>query len=155
MLIADTHCHVGTNWYEPVETLLYLMAANGVDKALLVQGVKMCIYDNSYLIESIRRYPGRFSAIGKVDTDRSDAPDQLEQLVKQGIEGVRLKPMMRSPGTDPLAIWRKAAQLGIPVSVQGAAEQIISAEFREVITSFPTLNLIIEHLGNCGSDTAP
>ena len=62
MVVVDTHCHVSPYWYEPVETLLYQMNSNGVDKAVLIQ--MGGDYDNSYLIECVRRFPGRFSAVG-------------------------------------------------------------------------------------------
>ena len=29
MVIVDTHCHASLDWYEPVETLVYQMDANG------------------------------------------------------------------------------------------------------------------------------
>ncbi len=65
-------------------------------------------------------------------------------------------PATRSPGSDPLAIWRKAAELGIPVSCQGSdVEQFGSAEFESVIQEFPNLNIVIEHLGGGGQDTTP
>ena len=36
-MIIDTHCHVGVNWFEPVESLLFQMNENDVEKALIVQ----------------------------------------------------------------------------------------------------------------------
>ena len=48
MVVVDTHCHVSAYWYEPVETLLYQMTTNGVDKAVLIQMSQVRIYDNSY-----------------------------------------------------------------------------------------------------------
>jgi L-fuconolactonase len=138
--------------YEPVETLLDQMNRHGVAKATLVQiGGE---YDNAYLIECMRRFPGRFSVVGLVDTDRPDAPAHLEQWAAQGVEGIRLGPLARSPGRDPLAIWRKAAALGLVVSAQGSAvEAFASPEFEDVIQELPTLNIIIEHLGGGGQDT--
>ena len=155
MVIVDTHCHVSPYWYEPVETLLYQMNNNGVDKAFLIQLGQIRIYDNSYLIECIRRFPGRFSAACIVDTNSPDAPDRLEGWVNQGIEAIRLRATLQSPGSDSLAIWRKAADLGIAVSVQGTVEEFGSPEFENVIKELPSLNIIIEHLGGAGQDTAP
>src|SRR5712691_7188035 len=119
MVVVDTPIHASPYWYEPVETLLDQMNRHGVAQATLIQiGGE---YDNSYLIECMRRFPGRFAVVGLVDTDRPDAPERLEEWVKQGVEGIRLRPLARSPGRDPLAIWRKAAELGIMVSAQGSA----------------------------------
>jgi L-fuconolactonase len=155
MVVVDTHCHVSAHWYEPVETLLYQMTTNRVDKAVLIQISNVRTYDNSYLIECLRRFPGRFSAVAVVDTDRPDAPERLEEWVKQGIEGIRLRSTLRSPGSDPLAIWRKAAELGIAVSSQGTVDEFSSQEFEDVIKELPNLNIIIEHLGGGGQDTKP
>ena len=154
MVVVDTHCHASPYWYEPVETLLDQMNRNGVDKATLIQiGGE---YDNSYFVECVRRFPGRFSAVALVDTDRPDAPERLEEWVKQVVEGIRLRPIARSPGRDHLAIWRKAAEFGIAVSAQGSAvDEFSSQEFESVIKELPNLNIIIEHLGGGGQDTKP
>ena len=153
MLIVDTHCHATPYWFEPIEILLDQMTRNGVDKAALIQ--IRGVYDNAYLIECMRRFPGRFSVVTIVDTDRPEAPDQLEEWVRQGAEGVRLAPTVRSPGSDPLAIWRKAADLGIVVSSLGSAEEFASPEFESIIKEFPGLSIIIEHLGGAGGDRTP
>ena len=154
VVVVDTHCHASPYWYAPVESLLDEMIRAGVDKATLVQIGG--IYDNSYFIECMRRLPGRFSVIGMVDTDRPNATERLEEWVKEGMEGIRLGPATRSPGSDPLAIWRKADELGIPVSCQGSdVDQFGSAEFESVIQELPNLNIVIEHLGGGGQDTTP
>jgi L-fuconolactonase len=153
MVIVDTHCHALPHWFEPVEVLLHQMNVNGVDKALLVQVRGQ--FDNRYIFECMRRFPGRFSAVVIVDTDRPDAPETLERLVREdGAEGVRLGPTVRSPGRDPLAIWRKAAELGIVVSSLGSSAGFTSAEFVEVVRTFPALPIIVEHLGGIGANEA-
>ena len=154
MVVVDTHCHASPYWYAPVESLLDEMSRAGVDKAILVQIGGM--YDNSYLIESARRYPGRFSVVAMVDTDSPDAPRRLEELQAQGVEGIRLGPTVRSPGGDPMAIWRKAAELDMVVSCQGSGVQAFgSPELENVITELPDLKIVIEHLGGGGEDTTP
>ena len=66
------------------------MYRHGVDKAVLVQINGW--FDNSYPIECMRRFPGRFSVVAVVDTDQRDAPGQLEAWVEQGGEGIHLRP---------------------------------------------------------------
>lgn len=146
MLIVDTHCHATPIWYEPVESLIYQMDRNGVEKAVLVQ--IQGYFDNEYQFECEKRYPGRLVSVVIVDTRRADAPQQLEQLAKRGARGVRLLADARSPGGDPLAIWRKVDELGLPVSCAGTREQFASDDFVQVIESLPTLPVIIEHLGS-------
>ena len=148
MVVIDTHCHASPYWYEPVEILVDQMYRHGVDKAVLVQINGW--FDNSYAIECMRRFPGRFSVVVVVDTDQRDAPDQLEEWVEQGSEGIRLRPTTRSPGRDAFAIWKKARDLGVPVSCVGTIEQYASPDFEVLIQEFPELKIIVEHLGGVG-----
>ena len=69
--------------------------------------------------------------------------------------GVRLRPMERSPGRDPIAIWRKASELGMIVSCFGTREDYASDEFRKLVEELPDLCIIIEHLGFVGRDAQP
>jgi L-fuconolactonase len=154
MIIVDTHCHASPYWYAPVESLLDEMMRSGVEKAVLIQIAG--IYDNTYEIECLRRFLGRFAAVAMVDTTSPDAPERLAEWVKQGIQGIRLNPNERSKGSDPLAIWRKAAGLDVPVSCQGSnVDAFGSREFENIIKELPDLKIIIEHLGGGGGDTTP
>ena len=158
MVVVDTHCHASPAWYEPVEILLDQMNRNGVDKAVIVQIRGW--YDNAYPVECMRRFPGRFSVVAVVDTDSPDASERLEDWVERGVEGVRLGPDVRSPGNDPLAIWRKAAELGILVSSIGPVHGFASPGFESIVKELSSLKIIIEHLGGVGGiqggqDTTP
>ncbi len=145
MLIADSHCHVSSTWYEPVETLLFQMDQNDVQHALLIQ--YMGQVDNDYQARCLERFPGRFASIVMVDTTQPDAPDTLAKLAERGAAGVRLSAGTRSPGEDPLAIWRKAEELGLATSCAGGADQFASDEFAALVEAVPDLPIIIEHLG--------
>lgn len=145
MMIVDSHCHVSRSWYEPVETLLFQMERHGVGHAVLVQMQGQT--NNDYQFECVRRYPGRFAPVVIVDTDRADAPEALRRLAEQGASGVRLRATTRSPGDDPLAIWRAAGDLGLAVSCFGASAEFASDAFAEMIASLPDVRIVIEHLG--------
>lgn len=148
MLIVDTHVHVALHTYEPVEMLLTQMQYNNVEKTVLVQSTTTT--DNSYVIECMRRFPGRFSVVGRVDVESPNALRDLEQLHRVGAESLRLRNFHRSPGSDPLAIWRKAQDLGMSVSVGGPAEVFASQEFSRLVESLPDLKMVLEHLGGMG-----
>ena len=145
MPIIDTHCHAAPMWYESVESLIYHMDQNEVAQALLVQ-IKG-YYDNAYQFACAQRYPGRLRSVVAVDLTRPDAATALERLVDQGACGVRISTDGRSPADDPLVIWRKAAQWGLPVSCGGARAQFADPAFANLIEALPTLPIIIEHLG--------
>ncbi len=145
MLVVDTHVHASPHWYEPIESLLYHMSANGVEKATLVQFEGQ--FDNSYLFECVRRYPGRFAPIVIVDAQRPDAAQTVRDLAKQGAGGLRMRVWARSPGSDPLALWRTCNELGLPLSCNGKESEIASPEFRDLVRGLPDTRIVIEHLG--------
>lgn len=145
MPTIDSHCHVSPLWYEPVETLLYQMDRNGVDGAVLIQLLGQT--DNAYQQDCLRRYPGRFASVVLVDHTRPDAVEQLRRLADDGASGVRLRPAMRSPGSDPLAIWRAAAELGLAVSSPGGPADFTAPSFAELLAELPTLQVVVEHFG--------
>jgi L-fuconolactonase len=136
MDIVDAHCHASPCWYEPVESLLYQMDRNCVERAVLVQIRGQT--DNDYLFECVRRYPDRFVPVVLVDPARPGAERELERLAERGARGVRLEATARSPGNNPLAIWRKAAQLGLPVSTRGSSADYAADEFAQLIRPCPT-----------------
>jgi len=158
MDIVDAHCHASPCWYEPVESLLHQMDHNGVDHAVLVQIRGQT--NNDYLFECVRRYPDRFVPVVLVDPTRPGAERELERLAGRGARGVRLEATARSAGDDPgdhpgddprddgLAVWRKAAQLGLPVSTRGSSADYAADEFAQLVQAMPDLTVIIEHLGS-------
>ena len=145
MVVLDSHCHVSNVWYEPVETLLFQMDRNGVGGAVLIQMLGQ--FDNTYQQACLRRYPGRFASVVMVDANAPEATEHLRRLAEDGASGVRLRPGARSPGSDPLAIWRAAADLGFSVSCPGTAGDFASQAFSDLVTDVPRLRVVVEHLG--------
>ena len=153
MIIVDTHVHTSPYWFEPIDILLWQMNMNRVDKAAVFQYDNQ--FNNRYLIELARHFPGRLSAIAEVDTERADASEILRQWVKEGVEGLRLTATTRSPGKDPLAIWRTCAELDLPVTCLGKGSEFVSDEFRKLVQAVPEAPIIIEHLGSTPRDEQP
>ncbi len=146
MVIVDAHCHVSQSWYEPVEVLLAQMERNGVGHAVLIQMQGQ--FNNHYQVECLRKYPGKFASVVLVDPSSADAPETLSRLAAEGASGVRLSATTRSPGGDPLLIWREVERLGLAVSCAGAASDFASAEFAGLVESLPGLTIVLEHLGS-------
>ena len=156
MLIIDTHTHAGPNWFEPIEMLIHQMELNGVSKALLVQHGKPEFghYDHSYLYECRRRFPGKFALAVIVDTLSQDPLGDLERHRADGAVGVRMTPVTRSLGEDPLSLWRKADELGMFITCMGNVEEFASDEFASIVSEFPDMPIIIEHLAGGGESSA-
>ena len=153
MLIVDSHCHAGTSWFEPIESLLFQMDRNDVHVGVLIQ--HRGVYDNAYLLDCVRRFPGRFVVAAMVGSSRPEATADLERWAEQGAVAVRLGPTERSPGSDPLAIWRTASELGLAVSSLGEPDQFASNEFRDLLAALPELTVVIEHLAGVNVGARP
>ncbi len=145
MLRVDGHCHVSPVWYEPVETLRDQMARHHVDQAVLVQALGQ--YDNAYLEACVGAYPEQFVAVVAVDVAKPEAADDLSKLAERGATGVRLRPEARSPGADPLAVWRAAERAGLAVSCVGSSAKFATPEFESLARALPSLPIVLEHLG--------
>ncbi len=137
-MIIDSHTHAGTSWFEPVETLIHQMDANGVQKAVLIQHGGM--YDNQYLLDCAARHNGRFSVVGMVDEASASAPEDLAGWADRGVTGVRLTP------SSPENLWKAAAEIGLTVSCRQDVAAFASGQFTDLVAKLPeSMPIVVEH----------
>ena len=153
MLIIDTHCHAGRNWFEPIETLDFQMNRCGVGGTVLIQHGGT--YDNAYLFDEAAKRPGRFKVVVLVDPASSDPEGDLTRLAEAGAAGVRLDPGQRFNTSGPIDLWVKAGELGLVVSVRGNAANLASVEFKEIVQTCSETEFVIEHLAFVGITDPP
>ena len=150
MEIIDSHCHAGLSWFEPIEMLITQMDLNNVGKGVLIQ--HKGVHDNSYLFDCADRFPGKFYVVVLVEVKNIKATDHLQNLVDAGAHGVRLQPADHSDGPDPLAIWKKAQSLGLPVSTLGTLSEFASSWFEEMVRELSELTIVLEHMAGVGHE---
>lgn len=144
MLIVDSHVHIGVNWGEPADVMIYQMDANKVAHAVLV--AHNGNYDNSYLFDSVKEYEGRFTVVGMVDLNAADCIAALAALRKQGGAGIRINLRKENEWSPDNAAFKAAGDLGLVISVIGKAENFASAAFRKLLDNFPGTHFCLEHL---------
>ena len=171
-MIIDTHLHVWSDDAErypfaegraqvsggSVELLNQTMDEVGVDKAVIVQPIYY-LFDNRYVADCLRRFPGRFAAIGLVNPKAPDAPDRLEKLVREdGFGGLRIHSSRlghpsewAAPDQDPL--WRRSEELGTCFIVHGPAANLPHLE--PIIGRFPEVPVVLDHIGGAPTDEEP
>ena len=181
-VVVDTHVHIWSDdlvtypmargWERPpdhrasAERLIEEMDRAGVAAAVLVQ-TPWYGEDNRYLVEAMRRYPGRFAAVGYLEDPLApDAPERLErQYHEDGFRGVRLhlwdvrrgRPDERvtqgvlDGAVDPLL--RRARALGVPVAFLNRPPS--HAAILAVADRFPDLVVVVDHLGHPDPREAP
>lgn len=153
MSIIDTHTHVGLNWFEPVETLLSVMSANGVSRALLVQHGGY--YDHEYLFECKERFPETFKVVAALDAEDPDPIATVHKLAERGAAGLRLTPNFRPVVGTSLAVWRAAGELGMAVSCQGRMDLFGSAAFLRLLDGCQKTPVVLEHLAGVRQAAPP
>jgi L-fuconolactonase len=136
------------------EMLLGLMKANGVSRTVLIQVIHYR-YDNSYVASVMKRYPGTFQAVCRVDPLDPAAPDHLSELTEQGFRGVRISPASGAsgdwfdgPSMPPL--WKRCRDLRVPMTVLAPIQRMPGAA--ALLEKVPDLTVVIDHMADCPVD---
>ena len=136
------------------ETLLELMKANGVARTVIIQVIHYK-YDNNYLAGVLKRFPGIFQGVCRVDPLDPAAPDRLSRLTAQGFRGVRLSPAgnaggdwFRGPLMPPL--WKRCQDLKVPMTVLAPIARM--PEVAALLEKLPDLTVVVDHMADCPID---
>ena len=136
-----------------IDGLIAAMNEAGVAKAAIVQASTCYGYDNSYLVDSIARYPHRSTAVGSVDTLQPDAPERIRYWMGRGITGLRLftggstagfdSSMLDDPRSFPA--WELCSEAGLSMCLQTNPSGL--AHVAGLAKRFPKVRIILDHLG--------
>ncbi|HUO22343.1 MAG TPA: amidohydrolase family protein [Caulobacteraceae bacterium] len=135
-----------------VETLVAAMDEAGVDKAAVVHSSTTYGFDNSYVVDSCNRYPGRLLAVGSVDVLQPDAVQTIRQWVDKGLGGLRLFTGGSTKDFDPAELedpkaypaWELCGELGLPMCIQTGP--IGLPQVTALAKRFSNVNIILDHL---------
>jgi predicted TIM-barrel fold metal-dependent hydrolase len=126
----------------------------GVQRVVLIQ-MSFYRYDNSYMVDSIRRYPGGiFAGVGIVNSAAAGVADTMKKLSGQGVRGFRI-----TPGGDPQnwldtpgmrTMWETGAKLRLAMCPLIGADALPSVA--RMCTRFPDTPVVIDHLARIGAD---
>lgn len=139
------------------EDLLSQMDSAGIAKAALVQASTAYGYDNSYVIDSARRFADRFVAVCCVDPLAPEAEATVKEWAQAPeIAGIRLfttgstmtdqGDWLNDEATRPF--WTAAEATGLPVCVQmrlGGLPQLLA-----VLQEYPAATIVLDHMAYPG-----
>lgn len=144
-MLIDGYSHCGISKYRPVEDVLEVMRAAGVERAVLCQHLGE--YDNSYLAGVVRQSPQTFAAVCLVDPSGPDAVAELEKWHAIGaFRGVRLYAGWLD---EYESMWARAVDLGLTLVIyasEGAAFAV--PPVARFMSAHPDARLVMTHLGN-------
>jgi L-fuconolactonase len=166
MTVVDAHLHVFSDdparypydgrWGmipkepTPVEELIACMDANGVDKAVMVQGAAY-LYDNRYMAACRARFSDRLAAVALLDPRAPGAADRLEEFWERDrIQGFRLYPIRDEDASwlheaSQDGVWARAGKLGVPLIAFIGMPQL--PHLGRIAERHPETAVLIDHLG--------
>lgn len=146
-----------TDYTVTAEALIALMDQQQVATACVVQRGHLYGYDNRYIIEAGRRFPGRLLPVVILDTQDAATPALLAQMARtQGVRGLRLantRPAqldtawMASPAA--MEVWKTCADLQLPVALIFFKNQLpwVLPLLHYIAKLYPQLPILIDHMG--------
>jgi L-fuconolactonase len=176
--LFDTHAHlISDDWetYRPrplrpdlptpkrtdytvtAESLIQMMDEHHVPTACVVQRGHLYGYDNSYIIDSARKFPGRLLPVVILDAQDPETPARFTHMVKhEGVRGFRMantRPShldtawMSSPAA--MQVWKACADLNVPMTLIFFYNQLCyTLPLLHIIAKmYPSLPILIDHLG--------
>ncbi|MFO1023452.1 MAG: amidohydrolase family protein [Planctomycetales bacterium] len=167
-LIIDTHLEVWTNDPKfpfrhpenpnlpfqkiqgPIENQVAQMKEFGLKYAVLINP-RFYGWDNSYIADSLKRFPHLFVAHGLLDPLNPKAAEKLRYWVQEhNFQGMRFSPIyhpnstwLNDKGQYPL--WKEAEKLGVVFNYYIAPHQMPMLE--EMCGRFPGVKVVVDHAG--------
>jgi len=174
--LFDTHAHlIADDWdtYRPrpftpdlpvpekpdftvtAERLVALMDEHGVEHACLVQRGHVYGYDNSYILDSARKFPARLHPVVILDTQDPATPAAYRRMVESDhVAGFRMansRPWLLDTAwvSSPTAleVWQACADLGTPLTLIFFNNQLsyLLPLTKMLAREFPQLPIILDH----------
>lgn len=169
----DAHVHVwtpdtvhfplGEGWtveamqppsFTPEELLAHAAPCN-VARIVLIQ-MSFYGYDNSYMLDAMQRFPGRFGGVAVIDHHKPRTPGQMRRLHTLGVRGFRIRPAEGQTAEDYLqddamqAFWKQGAELGMAMC--GLLDPAHLPAWDAMCEQHPDTPAVIDHFARIGVD---
>lgn len=125
----------------------------GITRVVLIQHRPYHGVDNSYIVDAIRDYPGKFSAVACIDDQQPRPQDAMDRLAVLGVRGFRIRPTEGGPdgwskGVGIRAMWQHASETGLLICpLINPIDLPVLADF---CRQFPEANVVIDHFARVG-----
>lgn len=143
------------NFTVTVDALIGMMDAENVATACLVQRGQIYGYDNSYIIDSARKYPGRLHPVVILNADDPATPGIYRDMVRnnhvRGFRMAQFRPDYLDTGwlcsPEAMGVWKACADLGTPLTAILFMNQLpfLLPLVRMIANMFPDLPILLDH----------
>ena len=129
----------------------------GVGRVVLIQHSVYHLFDNSYLLDAVKRHPQRFRIVGMVDDVGSEPGAEMKRLLPLGVKGFRITPYIRegqpltwleTPGMGQM--WKTAAETRQAMCCLIDVRHLPAVD--KMSAAHPDTPVVIDHFARIGFD---
>jgi predicted TIM-barrel fold metal-dependent hydrolase len=125
---------------------------SGVERIVLIQ-MSFYGFDNRYMLDVMAAHPGTFSGVAVVDSEAADVADQIAELSRKGVRGLRIHPQAgaaaRWQGDRAMqTVWTAARDQGIAICP--LINPVDLPHVDAMCVRFPGTRVVIDHFARIG-----
>lgn len=139
------------------DELMAIARPEGVERVVLIQHSVYHLFDNSYLLDAVKRHPGTFRVVGMVDDHKAGAGEEMKRLLPLGVTGFRITPLIRKEQpekwleTDGMRqMWKAAAITKQSMCCLINPDQLSGVD--AMCEQNPETPVVIDHFARIGVD---
>jgi predicted TIM-barrel fold metal-dependent hydrolase len=126
----------------------------GVARVVLIQ-MSFYGFDNSYMLDTIARFPGVFAGVAVIDDTAVDPTVEMRALAKQGVRGFRIYPRNKNvdrwlDGSGMQAMWRCGGEEHLAMCHLVNPDALAAVD--RACRKFPDTPVVIDHFARIGVD---
>ena len=138
--------------FTPKELLAHARPC-GVSRIVLIQ-MSYYGYDNTYMVDTMRKYPGVFGGVAVIDENRQPERE-MRRLARSGVRGFRIYPGSKPvdrwlDGPGMAAMWKYGAKENLSMCHLVNPDALPSID--RMCRKFPDTPVVIDHFARIGID---
>lgn len=139
------------------DELMKIASPEGVERVVLIQHSVYHLFNNSYLVDAVKRHPKRFRIVGMIDDHQPHADAKMKDLLKLGVTGFRITPFIRKEQPEKWldtegmqAMWKTGAETKQAMCCLIGASDIAGVD--KMCSKYPDTPVVIDHFARIGYD---
>ena len=140
------------------EELLKVARPEGVGRVVLIQHSAYHLWDNSYLLDAVKRHPKAFRVQGMVDDHKPDPGAAMRKLLPLGVTAFRITPFVRARDEQPkwldtpgmAEMWATGAKTRQAMCLLINSADLPAAD--AMSEKHPDTPVVIDHFARIGAD---
>lgn len=144
---------IGPDSFTPEELFAHCKPC-GVDRIVLIQ-MSFYRYDNAYMLDAMRRFPGAFAGTAIVDHRQPDVVAEMQKLSDAGCRAFRLAGWKEDPekyfsAPGIATMWRAGAEKNLIMGLLIQTDALPTVD--RMCEKFPDTPVVVDHFGRVGID---